>query len=135
MLLSVRFVARLGPGGVARLALLGCGRFGRGPVVLLLVRPQRARAVCAMAGITTAPTVTCSTTSPATAEVVVAAASGRANDTASAARAMEVQSSRACGVRRRAFPGACRLAGWERPATVPVWVEELAAHWGVTPGR
>jgi len=36
-----------------------------------LVRCQRARAVCAMAGITTAATVTCITMSPVAAEVAV----------------------------------------------------------------
>jgi signal transduction histidine kinase len=53
-----------------------------------------------MAGITAAPTVRCITISPMTAEVVVARASGSASDAASAASAMVVQRSRACGVRR-----------------------------------
>ena len=53
-----------------------------------------------MAGITAAPTVTCITRSPAAAEVVVAAVSGRATDAASTTSAMVVHSCRARGVRR-----------------------------------
>jgi signal transduction histidine kinase len=65
-----------------------------------LMRFQRPRALCAMAGITAAPTVTCITISPATAEVVVATASGSASDAASTASAAVLHRIRACEVRR-----------------------------------
>ena len=85
--------------------------------------------MCAMAGMTAAPTIRCITISPAAAEVVVAAASGSASDAASAASAMLAHRRRGCAVRRSSRVSSSQPSSDAATVTPMTWPTVIVWRW------